>query len=405
MLLHTLRALPSTLAKIEALKNASEIDKKVFTYAYNPYKMYYQKFQDIDWDTVREPTEEMFSVLDDIANRRFTGLIARGSVENYSIYNGDLIKLICNKDLDCGVSTTTLNKVFGKGFIPEFKVQLATAVDISKIDTPIIGQLKYNGTRVIARYQDGNVLLHTRNGHPFSFPSLEKAIKQYSAPYNHVLDGELCFGDSQNENHAKVSGIVNSAIKGTPISAEGLLFNTFDTLSLREFDSQTCDDSYIYRLKILQSIITPNESNIIKVADTYFFDTREEIQAKFDEVIANGYEGLILKRFHHFYSYKRSSDWIKLKAIKDATLSVVNILEGEGKYEGQIGALTCEGEVEGKHVIVDVGSGLSDSDRARSPADFIGKNVDVLYNEIIANKKDNTLSLFLPRYVCIRGDI
>lgn len=410
IILHALRTTGSTLAKEDLLRHASENDKKIFKLAYDPDKMFYQKFSEIEWATVSEPDDSMFILLEMLTRRRITGAQARSMVQDHAETYGDLIKLICNKDLDVGVSATTLNKVFGRGFVPKFLVQLAKEEDIKNVSLPITGQIKYNGTRVIAIVEPGDsVLFKTRNGHSFKFPSLEKVILDTIlyptvSEYGCIYDGELCFGDSQGENHARVSGIVNSAIKGTPIPDHlGLVFNTFDFMSKPEFDAAECHKTYRERYTNLHNSFLP--SKFMKVAETLEFTTTEQIQAKFSEVLANRYEGLILKSWDHKYTFKRSKDWIKLKAIKDATLEVLNIIPGEGKYEGMIGALQCDGTVEGKHVIVNVGSGLNDADRSMDPSHFVGAKIDVKYNEVIANKNDNTFSLFLPRFITVRGDL
>lgn len=405
LILHSLKGIGSTLMKEEILRNASDNDKRVFRYAYDPYRMYFQKFKtdDIDWSTVQEPEEEMFNILNHLAGRDVTGAAARALVVAHAEEYGDLIKLICNKDLDVGVSVTTLNKVYGKGFVPKFSVQLAEQEDIKNVSVPITGQIKYNGTRVVARWDGSMVVFKTRNGHSFEFPELHEALR--GTAFRHgVWDGELCFGDSQGRNHAEISGVVNSAIKGTPIrGGRGIVYNVFDFMSLEDFDANECHKTYRERYHDLQYSFLPSAH--IKVADTFEFTTLEEIQTKFDEVLEQRYEGLILKQWNHLYKFKRSKDWIKLKAERDATLEVLNIIPGEGKYNGLIGALQCEGIVDGKHVIVDVGSGLTDEDRAKPAVDYVGKKIDVVYNEVIANKRDNTFKLFLPRFVCVRGDL
>lgn len=404
LILHSLKGMGSNLMKEEILRKASETDKRVFRYAYDPYKRYFQNFKDVDWETVQEPSDDMFALLDRLAGREITGVAARTLVVNYADERGDLIKLICNKDLDCGVSATTLNKVFGRGFVPQFKVQLAEAEDIKNVRVPIAGQIKYNGTRVVARWDGSMVVFTTRNGHTFEFPELHETLR--GTAFRHgVWDGELCFGDSQGRNHAEISGIVNSAIKGTPIiGGKGIVFNVFDFLSLEDFDKNECKKTYRERYHDLQYSFLPSTG--MKVADTFEFASLEEIQAKFNEVLEMRYEGLILKHWNHLYKFKRSKDWIKLKAEKTVTLTCLNIIPGEGKYEGMIGALQCDGMAEGEHVIVDVGTGLSDADRAKDPMEYVGKKIDVVYNEVIANKRDISYkSLFLPRYICVRGDL
>lgn len=410
MILHKLREAPGSLAKEHILRfDADTYDKAMFQYAYDPDQMYYLKFNNIRWETVKPFADVDRILLDHLLAKTLTGSAARGTVEHHCKQYGDLVKLICNKDLDCGVSTTTLNKIFGKGFIPKFAVQLATEIPIANIPVPIVGQLKYNGVRVVALITNTSVTLKTRNGKTFRYPLLEEYLNCITVPV--MLDGELT--DCDNKSHTSVSGLVNSAIKGTPIpDYQGLVFNVFDCMPLDEFNSQSCMMDYEDRFHLVKSYVAYLHEycegmvqNIIKVAQTWEFHTTDQIQEKFDRVLAAGYEGLILKSWQHLYTFKRSKDWIKLKAVETADLMCVDWQEGEGKYEGMIGALICQGQINDKQIWVKVGSGLSDADRIQSTEEYIGKMIEVKYNTLIQDSTDGSWSLFLPRFVTVRGDL
>lgn len=408
MIINDLRTTAGSIGKECILRaKADTFDKKMFQYAYHPDRMYYLKFNHIDYDTLQPFSDMDKVILDRLLARDIVGNNARDIVEDHCHMYGDLIKLICNKDLDCGVSATTLNKVFGKNFIPQFKVQLATEVPLEEVSLPILGQLKYNGVRVTALIHDGNITLKTRNGKVFEYPALEEYLR--CIPRDVMIDGELT--DLENKHHQGVSGIVNSAIKGTPISKE-LIFNVFDTMELDEFEAQDCCLSYKVRfdrlkehVNYLYATLEDEVKSLVKLADTYYFNTHADINAKFNEVLGMGLEGLILKREDHKYMFKRSKDWIKMKAIKTADLRCSGIEEGTGKYLNAIGALQCYGEVEGQEVEVNVGSGLSDAQRFYDPAEFIGNLIEVKYNSLIEDKTTGKLSLFLPRFVTVRGDL
>jgi DNA ligase-1 len=415
-ILHKLRAEPGKIGKEVILRKANTFDKEMFKLAYDMSKMYNLKFNHISWSTVNSLHDMDKILLNNLANRSVTGTAARELVESHCKQYGDLVKLICNKDLDCGVSATTLNKVFGKGFVSVFEVQLATEVAIADVTLPIAGQIKYNGVRVIAIIEDKGVTFKTRNGKEFKFPFLAERLAplRQAVPYDFILDGELAIGDSKGTNHTDVSGIVNSAIKGTPISGifhPNLVFNCFDFLPLKEFYAQECTHVYAARFAQVRNMlmalycINSEHEKYVKIAETYEFNTREAIQAKFEEVLANGYEGLILKKWSHKYTYKRSKDWIKLKAVDTADLVCVSIEEGTGKYEGMIGALVCEGLVKDHWVRVSVGSGLTDNDRDKRAIDYLYHKIEIKYNTIIQDRVTEEYSLFLPRFVTIRGDL
>jgi DNA ligase-1 len=105
------------------------------------------------------------------------------------------------------------------------------------------------------------------------------------------------------------------------------------------------------------------------------------------------------------YECKRSVAWLKLKPFIEVSLTVVATEEGTGKNVGKLGALVCEGEDDGKLIKVNVGSGLSDSDRDsfyQSRDALLGQIVEVRADAITQNQ-DGTYSLRFPRFKGFRG--
>jgi DNA ligase-1 len=406
-LLQTTRSL---LEKEIMLSHATIFERRVFQYAYNPELTFGVTFGDADVTVSTESPlalEAMFDILNRLASRELSGGAARAAVDKYAFHNGQLIKAICNKDLRCGVTATTLNKAFGKDFIPKHKIQKAMEVPLDKLSYPLLAQVKYNGVRVTAHMTAERVIFKSSGGHEFEFPKLESLMLMNLAP-GFVYDGELCVGDSKGLDHTSVSGYQNSALKGTPISADGLRFNIFDCLTLAEFASQKCNLPYEYRLTLLKSNMgfrtDVGHLTSIRIDEGKLVNNHQEAQQYFEDLYSQGYEGLILKSLKHKYEFKRSKVWVKVKAVKDADLTVVDIQEGENKYTGLIGGLVCQGIVEGKIIEVTVGSGLSDLERAYDYNEFIGKVVEVKYNEVIIDNKTGEYSLFLPRFIRVRHD-
>ena len=79
--------------------------------------------------------------------------------------------------------------------------------------------------------------------------------------------------------------------------------------------------------------------------------------------------------------------------------------EGTGRNEGRLGALVCEGEDDGRNILVNVGSGFSDADRSTfwtDRGDVVGQIVEVRADAITQNQ-DGTYSLRFPRFLRFRG--
>jgi DNA ligase-1 len=76
----------------------------------------------------------------------------------------------------------------------------------------------------------------------------------------------------------------------------------------------------------------------------------------------------MLRRADKPVAMKRSKDLIKVKLFQEDEFECVDTYEGEGKYQGSLGGITC---VTKDGVRFGVGSGFSDGER-----DTIWKNLD-----------------------------
>jgi hypothetical protein len=191
---------------------------------------------------------------------------------------------------------------------------------------------------------------------------------------------------------------LNKAVKGTISSGEAKLVNAtvWDVIDYDTFKIGKGKHDYHARFSLLQNMSLPGK---VRLVESKVVDSIEEAQAIFEEYLAQGQEGIILKDMSGIWEDKRVKTQVKFKAELDCDLRVVGIQPGTGKYEGMVGALLCESS-DGV-IQVDVGSGLSDDDRCRD--DYIGKIVAVTYNARIKNKQGKQ-SLFLPRLIEVRLD-
>jgi len=123
------------------------------------------------------------------------------------------------------------------------------------------------------------------------------------------------------------------------------------------------------------------------------------------QAIDGGYEGIMIKDIDAPYECKRSVSWLKLKPFIEVSLEVIDVEEGTGRNIGRLGALVCRGEDDGRTIVVNVGSGFSDSDRDEFwnyRRECIGNIVEVRADAITQNQ-DGTYSLRFPRFLRFRG--
>ena len=224
-------------------QHATAFDKMMFRYTYDKVLSYGVKFDAMDtcvhFGKLQAPRIEDFSLLDRLAVRELSGNSARAAIYAHCRVYGPLVMFICNKDLDCGVSAITVNKVFD-GVIPQFNLQKAKEIPISKIKVPCLAETKLDGVRIGLTINSLNeVIFKTYNGLIVPLP-YHTRILQKARLEPCMLDTEVTFKSGKLEDRPKISGMITSAMKGGNIDESKLYFNVFDWLGLEEFERGEC---------------------------------------------------------------------------------------------------------------------------------------------------------------------
>ena len=355
--------------------------------------------------------------------RNVTGNTARDMIQDLmksatkKEWNGWYRRILI-KDLRCGTSEKTINKVVEKKYadysIPVFSCQLAhdSANHESKVTGKKLIEVKLDGVRVITIVRsDGRVDMFSRNGKELvNFPHIAEQIssvikqKGSSKSMDVVLDGEIMsssFQDLMKQVHRKDN-----------VEAGDAILNLFDVLPLEDFEKGFYDKDQTTRSQMVKFWVEQNQAlipNVTYVANELVDLDTEEGQARYKEInakaIAGGYEGIMLKDPLAGYEVKRSVAWLKLKPFIEVSLEVTNVEEGTGKNVGRLGALVCAGQDDGKDIVVNCGSGFSDDNRIEywnCRTDLIGQIVEVRADAITMNQ-DGTYSLRFPRFKGFRG--
>ena len=317
----------------------------------------------------------------------------------------EVIKRVIGRNLKCGVSEATAEKIWPEYFKLSHPCMLVSPLnDKTKIKFPCIAQTKMDGMRFNAIYEDDQVSYHTRAGKELDlFGALDDDVRRLAAGQDCVLDGELLmvaghgglFTDRKTGN-----GLLTKFQKdtGTAELAKRVRAVVWDIIPLADFHRGWSDLGYEDRLKLLGAKSTTH----ITVAHTHIVASMEEAQTLYQKKLAEGEEGLVLKDPKGLWEDKRVKHQVKMKAELEADLRVTGFLPGSGKYEGKIGSLLVE-SADGK-VKSAVGTGLDDEERSRDPSEFVGQIVAVKYNALITDKKTGLKSLFLPVFVEVRLD-
>ena len=374
-----------------------------------------------DEDGAGLPWDSFSLIITGFVNRSLTGNLARDTVAKMMAsatkaqWNGWYRRILI-KDLRCGTSEKTINKVVEKKWpdyaIPVFSCQLAhdSANHESKVSGQKLIEVKLDGVRVITIvYPDGRVDMFSRNGKELvNFPhvteQISAVVKKTPPPYALVLDGEIMsssFQDLMTQVHRK-----------SDVKANDAILNLFDMCPLDDFEKGFWDKSQTIRSQMVQTWVEQNHTDLPNVTclanELVDLDTSEG-QLRYKEINAQavfgGYEGIMIKDPEAGYECKRSVAWLKLKPFIEVSLEVVDVEEGTGRNVGRLGAIVCQGVDDGKTIRVNVGSGFSDSDRDSywaSRDSLLGQIVEVRADAVTQNQ-DATYSLRFPRFLRFRG--
>ena len=362
-----------------------------------------------------------FKVLaNQLINRELTGHAARDAIElvmsvaTVEQWNG-FYRRILIKDLRCGVSEKTVNKVAkkfnGKYSIPTFTCSLAH--DSANHEKKMVGkkqiEIKLDGVRVITIIQGDKVEMFSRNGKQFHnfghiIDEIKAVIKDHPVPYPLVLDGEVMsanFQDLMKQVHRKDGNQSTDAV-----------LHLFDTIPLGCFKEGKWDKPQSFRSLITNHWVRDHADLLQHVQALDWEDVdldtpegQERFVALNKKAVDGGYEGVMIKDIDAPYECKRTHAWLKAKPFIEVTLEVVDVEEGTGRNEGRLGAIVCEGTDDGKTISVNVGSGFTDvhrDDYWNSRDALIGNLVEVRADAVTQNQ-DGTYSLRFPRFKTFRG--
>ena len=186
-----------------------------------------------------------------------------------------------------------------------FRPMLATDADLGKLRFPLLASAKLDGVRAVVR--DGVVFSRSNKPIPNAY------VQSLFSKYTH-FDGELIVGDPTSKTCYRdtVSGVMSR--DGTPL----VTFHVFDHVEVPVA-------TYIHRAKRIRA-----GKFIVKLQQTLVRDL-DELLAMEEELLAAGYEGLILRSPDAPYKNGRSTVkegfLLKLKRFVDDEAVVIGFEE------------------------------------------------------------------------------
>ena len=218
-------------------------------------------------------------------------------------------------------------------------------------------EIKYDGYRLLAGKERGEVKLISRNRYDFTavFPEIAEAVSALPQD-NFLLDGEVVvhdeeglpsFGGLQQRGRLnRATDIGRAAVEwpATLYAFDLLLFDDFDLRRLK----------LVERKQVLQQLLPT--AGPIRVSE--HIDERGE--AMFDQLKRMKLEGVVGKRADSRYVGRRSDQWVKISARSEDDFAVAGYTPPKGSRAG-FGALLLAQRGEGGWVYAGrVGGGFSD---------------------------------------------
>lgn len=377
-----------------------------------------------------------YDLVQQLITRKTTGHAARDLVQSMcdaatiDEWNG-WYRRILDKDLRCGMTESTVNKVVYGDFVkkkwvagiaPQYRIMvhecsLAKPADDhpnymkgkKQIDT------KMDGHRCNAFIDPkvGRVQLFSRNGIEFeNYPhicaellALAKAAKFTESM---MIDGEVMSKSFQD--------LMRQARRKYDVTMSDAVFNVFDMITLAEFRIGQSKEKQKVRSAKLKKLIDDNQKILPSVTfleyETIDLDTPkgrgrlEELRLIAAEA---GAEGIMVKDPEAMYECSRTTNWLKIKPVITLDLKIVDVEIGEEgkKNANRLGAFVCEGVDLGKHIRVNVGSGFDEDQREaywQSRKILIGQTVEVEADAVTKSEKGTFYSLRFPRFKSFRDD-
>jgi DNA ligase-1 len=357
---------------------------------------------------------------DSLYKRKLTGHAAKDAIElamsvaTIDQWNGWYRRILI-KDLRCGVSEKTVNKVakklkLDKYKVPVFECMLAhdSANHEKKVKGKKLLEPKLDGVRCITvvDYESRTVTQYTRNGKVLeNFTHITDALEGYMDEIgrSYVLDGEVVsdsFQDLMKQVHRKSN-----------VKAQDAKLALFDIVPLVEWKQGESIQGQRRRSNMLKTFANIfSDTGCIEIVPQTEVDLDTMVgEVEFKDynkkMVEGGYEGIMIKDIDSVYQCKRSTAWLKMKPFIEVSLEVKNVEEGTGRNEGKLGAFVCEGTDDGKKINVNVGSGFSDANRDEfwTGRDNIPGQVVEVRADAITQNQDGTYSLRFPRFLRFRG--
>ncbi len=328
------------------------------------------------------PNEYLVSEGKNIGRANQTSAFEQAVFEAQSKWNLQIKAGYCVNPADCRQDTLGSGipaPMLAQKYSPDGSLSGSKSLEKMKIPGQKIHvQPKLDGIRCLARINPRTVELYTRKGDRLlPIPHIEEQLRESytlaDLTDEIILDGEL-YTDSMTFN--ALSGLLRRESK----SVED--FKLLNNVGYYLYDIVDSTRNYAERHAFFSNLYNA-DVNIVPSFEIEATDAG--IRGKMETFLANGYEGLMIRRLDMPYENKRSWGLCKYKDFQDAEYRLADIIE-DVRGNGIIGAFVLEIEVGGERKTFNAGIKDLSHDESRkilaNKSDYIGRMATVEFFQL-----------------------
>jgi len=399
-------------------------------------KFYIKQLPEYSWiNNGGETLEWALDGLKRITDRSITGTDALNwlvvLLSGVSTDDAYILERIIDKDCKIGLGTTYMNKVF-KGLIEDTPYMGAVSFDEKKARKVFekgakgISQIKMDGRYCNAIIRNGEVEMESRQGEPTILTGT-KFLEELTSFEDCVLNGELTMdGVSRYESNGIIASLIDICSKrdsrtdkendkkltnfedkhGSFTGAlERIRYTVWDRLTVDEYFDKSSKLKYAERLAYLERLIENANSSSVKMIESTIVHNYAQAMTHFQEVLAAGEEGTILKAWDGEWKDGKPTWQIKMKLEMDVDLRITGFnYGGKGtKNEFLISSFNAESS---DGLVKTKPQGLKED-----MMKFVTENQDKLLGTILQCKScglssdsNGNYSMLHPAFVMLRDD-
>ena len=243
-----------------------------------------------------------------------------------------------------------------------------------KIKFPAYVQPKLDGHRCIAVIKNGKCTLWSRTQKPItSVPHIVKELENIYKSSNIVLDGEL-YNHEYKDRFEELSSLIRQVEP-----KEG-----HEAVQYAVYDVPLSDVNFANRMYFLEALDARDFGSCVYVVVTELAANEEHMFELFQDYMAAGFEGLMVRNSDSLYENKRSYNLQKVKAFEDSDYEIIGVNSGRGKMSDK--AIFLCRTPEGKEFSCKMKGSLDSLKQyLDEPDKVIGKLLEVQYQNLSAD--------------------